>query len=588
MAQSMQEALSRVAMSRTLGETFQRAHAYAREQAHRKVALEHLLLALCEDQDAGLVMQACQIDIQRLATDASSFIGRIEDRLQPGEVGEPAADPDLLRILEYAAAAAHQSRRRDINGAIVLAAIVGEGRSAAAQMLRSQGLTFEETIKALQRATAATRQPPARPPAELAPPQPQPQPSAPQPRLDPDRIAPPRPVTGGPPPNAEEILASVRERINTGRTQPPQPKPAPQLPPPQPAIADPTFGAAPAPLPEAKRGPPELTPYRPESIAVPPPLPAPAPAPAPELRAPPQAHRPPPPPQPQRAQYPMPPPAPTHDPQGGQGWAPQPSAQSPDPRRTQPRPVALPPLAPPPPPDGRQARRFPEHQAPAPWPETGREAPQAPPQRGGAVEEARQAPPPGAPAPRSASQVPVPVGRGVDLGQLIENVPRFMRVGVPEIVEVRIARADLQNVAIGLEGRGTPVRHDLVVTRAMSVKLRAPEGGMWIETASPETQWIESRPGLMSDDFASWRWTVLPERRGRARLQLVAAARTVGADGLAAETALPDQIIEVRVGVNYGRLASRWGGWAVAAILGGVLAKFGEDAFKLGMTLVGG
>ena len=177
---------------------------------------------------------------------------------------------------------------------------------------------------------------------------------------------------------------------------------------------------------------------------------------------------------------------------------------------------------------------------------------------------------------------------GVDLGQLIENVPRFMRVGVPEIVEVRIARADLQNVAIGLEGRGAPVRHDLVVARAMSVKLRAPEGGMWIETASPETQWIESRPGLMSDDFASWRWTVLPERRGRTRLQLVAAARTVGADGLAAETALPDQIIEVRVGVNFGRLASRWGGWAVAAILGGALARFGEDALKLGLSLVAG
>lgn len=182
----------------------------------------------------------------------------------------------------------------------------------------------------------------------------------------------------------------------------------------------------------------------------------------------------------------------------------------------------------------------------------------------------------------------MPTGKQVDLGQLIENVPRSMRVGVPEIVEVRIARSDLQNVAIGMEGRGAPVRHDLVITRAMSVKLRAPEGGMWIETASPETQWIESRPGLMTDDFATWRWTVLPERRGRTRLQLVAAARTVGADGLAAETALPDQVIEVKVSVNYGRLVKTWAGWAVAAVIGGALAKFGDAALSVGFRLVGG
>lgn len=395
----------------------------------------------------------------------------------------------------------------------------------------------------------------------------------------------PRPVAGGQPPTAEEILASVRERINTGRTQPPQAKAVPQLPPPQPAAAEPTFGAEAAPAPEAKRGPPDLTPYRPEPAAAPPPLP---PAPAPEPRAHPQAGRPQ---QPQsRPQQPMPPAGPAwDDPQAGQGWAPQPSAPAYDPRRMPQRPAALPPLAPPVPNDGRQARRFPEHPAQPPWPEAGREgAPPSHSARGGEADQPRSQPQASAPAPRSRSQVPVPAGRGVDLGQLIENVPRFMRVGVPEIVEVRIARADLQNVAIGLEGRGAPVRHDLVVTRAMSVKLRAPEGGMWIETASPETQWIESRPGLMSDDFASWRWTVLPERRGRTRLQLVAAARTVGADGLAAETALPDQIIEVRVGVNFGRLASRWGGWAVAAILGGALARFGEDALKLGLSLVAG
>ncbi len=62
----------------------------------------------------------------------------------------------------------------------------------------------------------------------------------------------------------------------------------------------------------------------------------------------------------------------------------------------------------------------------------------------------------------------------------------------------------------------------------------------------------------MADDFASWRWTITPRERGRQRLQLLISARTIGADGLTAETALPDQMIEVRVGVNYARTAARW------------------------------
>ena len=78
---------------------------------------------------------------------------------------------------------------------------------------------------------------------------------------------------------------------------------------------------------------------------------------------------------------------------------------------------------------------------------------------------------------------------------------------------------------------------------------------------------------LSSDDFASWRWHVTPRDKGRRRLQLIISARTVSADGLAAETALPDQVITVRVRTNYGRSAKRWMGWVFAAVAGGLLAS---------------
>jgi len=158
-----------------------------------------------------------------------------------------------------------------------------------------------------------------------------------------------------------------------------------------------------------------------------------------------------------------------------------------------------------------------------------------------------------------------------------------MRVAVPVLAEVRIARGEVKALAEGLQGGGAAYRHEVTVTQAMSVRLRAPDGGFFIETASPETQWIEEALLLSSDEFASWRWNVTPREKGKKRLQLVISARTVGADGLAAETALPDQVITVRVRTNYAKSMSRWAGWAVAALVGGLLARFGEGAYDAGL-----
>lgn len=170
---------------------------------------------------------------------------------------------------------------------------------------------------------------------------------------------------------------------------------------------------------------------------------------------------------------------------------------------------------------------------------------------------------------------------------MVENVPRIMRVGIAALVEVRIARSDVKALADGLQGGGAVWRHDLTVTKAMSVRLRAPDGGFFIETSSPETQWIENTLGLITDDYASWRWSVTPKERGSKRLQLIISARTVGTDGLTAETALPDQIVSVKVRVNYASTARKLGGWALAAIVGGVFAQFGEGLPSRLLSLIG-
>ena len=51
--------------------------------------------------------------------------------------------------------------------------------------------------------------------------------------------------------------------------------------------------------------------------------------------------------------------------------------------------------------------------------------------------------------------------------------------------------------------------------------------------------------------------------------------------GLRSDRNLPDQVIDVSVSVDYLRLAKTWGGWAAAAVAGGLLAKFGEHFLAL-------
>jgi hypothetical protein len=154
-----------------------------------------------------------------------------------------------------------------------------------------------------------------------------------------------------------------------------------------------------------------------------------------------------------------------------------------------------------------------------------------------------------------------------------------MKVGVPAAAEVRIARDRIEGLIATLSGRGAAPAGDASVTRALSVRLRAPDGSFWIEPAAPETQWVESASSLLHDDYATWRWTVVPRRRGRTKLALIVSARTLGRDGLAAESSPPDRVIEVKVAGNWGARVRRWTALILALLAGAAVGRFAEPVW---------
>src|SRR5436190_22804533 len=103
MPQSFAEELSAIPMSTHLGQSLERAQRFAREQSHKAVTLEHLLLALTEDSEAALILQAANIDLARLSTDVSGYLGRLLEDMRSDGASEPRADGVLLSVLESAA-----------------------------------------------------------------------------------------------------------------------------------------------------------------------------------------------------------------------------------------------------------------------------------------------------------------------------------------------------------------------------------------------------------------------------------------------------------------------------------------------------
>lgn len=168
-------------------------------------------------------------------------------------------------------------------------------------------------------------------------------------------------------------------------------------------------------------------------------------------------------------------------------------------------------------------------------------------------------------------------GRG-ERGPLLENVPRRMRVGEAASAEVRIARNKIDGLMQALNGRAMPQRSDVPLTRALTVRLRAPQGGFWIELGSPETQWVDSGSVAAPDEHAVWRWTIVPQKGGKGRLSLMVSARTIGPDGAIADAAPSDRMIEIKVGgAGHARKVLRLIAWLAAVGAGVALGHFGSQ-----------
>jgi ATP-dependent Clp protease ATP-binding subunit ClpA len=132
--------------SRNLEESLHRAVAFANQRKHEYATLEHLLLALLEDQDASGVMNACDVDMAALKKSLVNYLDTELTSLivDDGEDAKPTAG--FQRVIQRAVIHVQSSGRDDVTGANVLVAIFSERESHAAYFLQEQEMTRYDAV----------------------------------------------------------------------------------------------------------------------------------------------------------------------------------------------------------------------------------------------------------------------------------------------------------------------------------------------------------------------------------------------------------------------------------------------------------
>ncbi len=132
--------------SRNLEQSLHRALALANERHHEYATLEHLLLALIDDQDAAAVMRACNVDIDKLRRSLTAYLeSELENLVNEGhEDSKPTAG--FQRVIQRAVIHVQSSGREEVTGANVLVAIFAERESHAAYFLQEQDMTRYDAV----------------------------------------------------------------------------------------------------------------------------------------------------------------------------------------------------------------------------------------------------------------------------------------------------------------------------------------------------------------------------------------------------------------------------------------------------------
>ena len=134
-------------LSKDLEVTLNHACKGARSKRHEFMTVEHLLLALLDNEAASNVLQACVADLVKLRRQLAEFIDSTTPLIPESDL-DRETQPTLgfQRVLQRAVFHVQSSGKNEVTGANVLVAIFSEQESQAVYCLREQGVARIDVV----------------------------------------------------------------------------------------------------------------------------------------------------------------------------------------------------------------------------------------------------------------------------------------------------------------------------------------------------------------------------------------------------------------------------------------------------------
>ena len=133
-------------LSRNLEKTLRRALALANARQHEYATLEHLLMALTDDEDATAVLKACAVEVDRLRANLNDFLDHELTSLAVEGVVDAKPTVGVQRVIQRAATHVESSGRSEVTGANVLVALFSERESHAVFFLQEQNMSRLDAV----------------------------------------------------------------------------------------------------------------------------------------------------------------------------------------------------------------------------------------------------------------------------------------------------------------------------------------------------------------------------------------------------------------------------------------------------------
>jgi len=133
-------------LSRNLEKTLRRALALANARQHEYATLEHLLMALTDDDDAVAVLKACVVEIERLRASLNDFLDHELTSLAIEGVVDAKPTAGFQRVIQRAAIHVQSSGRSEVTGANVLVALFSERESHAVYFMQEQNMSRLDAV----------------------------------------------------------------------------------------------------------------------------------------------------------------------------------------------------------------------------------------------------------------------------------------------------------------------------------------------------------------------------------------------------------------------------------------------------------